>query len=170
MSSVYYEPPKEVFQDPKMFTCWAAALESWIGVTPNSPASWRITTQADAISQYSMFTDSKGGLEVKEGFKWLAAGCGMEFKVFKKAKDLTGAFLDEKLRRRRYLYFLFAGGDTGMGNNLGHACVIYEISKPWSQDCSISVMDPWPGNGIKPGQPLTAYTRANEAIVAWLEL
>ena len=28
MSSIYYKPPREVFQDAKKFTCWAAALES----------------------------------------------------------------------------------------------------------------------------------------------
>jgi len=57
-----------------------------------------------------------------------------------------------------------------MGNGLAHASVIYEISKPWSGDCSIGVMDPWVGKGISPGVPLENYRRAKEAVVAWLEL
>lgn len=169
MSSVYYEPPREVFQDPEKFTCWAAALESWISVTPNCPASWFIKTQQDAIDNWKDFTGSKSGLNVKEGFPWLAAACGMEYKVFKSAKDLTGDFLYSKLKTRRYLYFFFAGGQTGLGNGLAHASVVYEISKPWSKDSSISVMDPWVGKGIRPGQPLAVYRGANEAVVAWLE-
>jgi hypothetical protein len=170
MSTVYYKPPREVFQDPKKFTCWAAALESWMSVTPESPMNWLIKTQDDAIRNWADFTGDNGGLNVQSGFKWMAAACGMEYSVFPDAKELTGNFLHAKLKARRYLYFFFAGGETNLGNGLAHASVIYEISKPWSKDCSISVMDPWVGKGIRPGQPLEVYRQAKEAVIAWLEL
>jgi hypothetical protein len=118
MSSIYYEPPREVFQDPKKFTCWAATLESWMSVTPESPASWFIKTQDDAIRTWQDFTGNKGGLNVKSGFQWMAAACGMEFEVFADAKKITGEFLHAKLKERRYLYFFFAGGQTNLGNGL----------------------------------------------------
>ena len=164
----FYEPPPTIYQDPTQYTCWAAALESWISVTPNCPISWAVQTQEQAIDHWDMFTDSKNGLS-KEGFKWMAAACGMNYKPYKKAKDMTGTYLDGKLKKRRYLYLFFAGGATGLGNGLAHAVVVYEISKPWSKNCTISVMDPWPGNGRMPGQPLTNYTKAKEVVVAWFE-
>jgi hypothetical protein len=143
MSSFYRPIPREVFQDTTKFTCWAAALESWISVTPDSPASWYISSQEDAIRECADLSDSKKGLSVKDilGFQWLAAACGMRFDVFKPAKKLMGGFLYSKLKSRSHLYIFFAGGDTNLGNGLAHASVIYGVDKPWGNDCTLGVMD-----------------------------
>ena len=177
----YLPAPPEVLQDQSQFTCWAASLESWLSVTPQSPASYLIQTQDDAVAMFSnAFTTNKNGLEIKLGFSMLAATAGMQFKVFFKASQLTGDFLYTMLRNRGYLYLFFAGrgpdlpGGTGtscgvaVGNGLAHAVVIYGISNPWNPSkCTLGVMDPW--SGMRAGVDLKCYRQAKEAVVAWLD-
>jgi hypothetical protein len=171
MTSFYRPVPNEVFQDPTTHTCWAAALESWMSVTPQSPASWYIKTQEDAINEMKSFCDGNLGLSIKQfGFPLMAAAVGMGFEVFLRARELSGNFLYAKLKAKGYLYIFVAGGHTGLGNTLAHAGVIYGIANPWGKNCTVGVMDPWPGKGIRPMQPLADYQKAKEAVVGWLEL
>lgn len=169
MSGFYRYPPKEIAQDKTKFTCWAAALASWMSVTPSCPMSWLIKTQEDAIEEWKDFTDDKSGLSVKKGFQWMASACSMNAELFKPARRLTGDFIYSKLRSKGYLYIFFAGGQMTSGNGLAHASVIYGISNPWSSDCVVGVIDPWNGEN-RTGENLKNYQRAGEILVAWLEL
>src|SRR5688572_2966508 len=139
----YYLPiPKEVFQNKERFTCWAASLESWMSVTPNSPASWFIKTQDDAINEWNTFCDDNSGLDAKWGFALMAAAVGMNAEVFKNASNLTASFIYWKLKTYGHLYVFFTGGQTGLGNGLAHASVIYGISSSSDNGASVGVMDP----------------------------
>jgi hypothetical protein len=51
------EEPRVVTQANEKI-CWAAALESWMSVTPQSPASWFLKTQRDALRQWQTFTEN----------------------------------------------------------------------------------------------------------------
>ncbi|NQT40043.1 MAG: hypothetical protein HQ581_21300, partial [Planctomycetes bacterium] len=146
MASFSRTVPDLVEQDRTRHTCWAAAVTSWVKATPKSPARWWLNSQEDAISQYEMFCNSKGGLSVSPGMQWLAAGVGMGLKVYKKASGLDGSYLYWRLATRGHLFLLLAGGSTGLGNTLGHAVVVYKITSG-SGGYSLGVMDPWPGMG-----------------------
>jgi hypothetical protein len=169
MSTVFRDLPKLVEQDESKFTCWAASLEAWMSVTPRSPAQWFIKTQEDAISAWKSFCNDKSGLNVKEGFPLMAAGVGMDFKVFPRASQLSGAFLSGKLKIKGHIYLFFGGGQTGLGNTLAHAVVLYKVSNSWSSNCTVGVMDPWPGIGFREDEPLASFQKAKEAVVGWPE-
>lgn len=169
MSTVFRDHPKLVEQDKSKFTCWAAALESWMSVTPKSPAQWFLKTQADAINEWKSFCDDKGGLDVQWGFRLMAAGVGMDYKVFPQASQLSGGFLSGKLQIKGHLYLFFGGGQSGLGNTLGHAVVLYKVSDSWSSKCTVGVMDPWPGIGFREAEPLATFQKAKEAVVGWPE-
>lgn len=163
------ELPRKVLQYKKgKFTCWAAALESWMSVTPQSPASWMISTQDDAINQWSMFMADNGGLEVKWGFRFMAAAVGMEYKVCKPAKKISGSLIYEKLKYRGHIYLFFAGGMTMASGQIGHCVVIYGVSDPWSGKAKVSYMDPWYGD-YKVREPLSYFQGADEAVVGWFD-
>lgn len=170
MSGFSREAPKKVLQyksDGK-FTCWAAALESWMSVTPQSPASWFITTQDDAIREWKSFSDDHSSLEVKWGFRLMAAAVGMEYGVCKPAKKLTGGHIYEKLKLRGHVFLFYAGGMTMTSGQLGHCVVVYSIKNPWGSDCTVSYMDPWFGEYTIDG-PLSYFQGANELIFGWFE-
>lgn len=169
MSSFSRELPKKVLQykEPGKLTCWAAALDSWMSVTKQSPASWFATSQDKIIEAYEAFTDASGALNIEWGFEMMAAGVGMKYGVFKPAKKLSGAFLHSKLRYRSHIYLFYAGGVTMASGQVGHAVVIYGIEKPWSKDCTVSVMDPWFGNYRK--EKLSHFRGAKECVAGWFE-
>ena len=167
MASYARNIPPVVTQDKSRHTCWAAAVTSWVAATPKSPATWWLKSQDDAIEQYSMFCNNKGGLDVKQGLLWLAAGVGMDLAVYKKAQQLDGSFLYWKLVTKGHLFLVFAGGSTGLGNSLGHAVVVYKVSSG-PKGYVLGVMDPWPGKG-RYDVPLARFQAANEAVVGWPE-
>jgi hypothetical protein len=167
MSGFYHPMPREVLQDTDRFTCWAAALESWMSVTPESPLSWAIRTQDDAIREYEYFCDDAGGAGVLKGFRWFAAALGMRFESFKPAAGLSAAYVYEKLETKGYLY-VFAVGQKALGNGQAHASVIYGISDDETEDCTVAVMDPWK-SGIVPAKTFGEFQKAEEILIAWLE-
>jgi hypothetical protein len=170
MTSFSRELPKKVqqYKEAGKITCWAAALESWMSVTPQSPGSWFLTSQDKIIESYDMFTDASGGLEIQWGFRFMAAGAGIEFGVFKPSTKLSGAFLYSKLRYKGHIYLFYAGGMSMASGQIGHAVVIYGIKNPWSKDCSVSYMDPWFGE-YQQDVPLSYFRQANESVAGWFE-
>ncbi|MDQ6785461.1 MAG: hypothetical protein M3033_01390 [Acidobacteriota bacterium] len=168
MSAFSRELPKQVqqYKDGR-FTCWAAALESWMSVTPQSPASWFIKTQDDAIAEWKSFSGSNSGLDVQWGFRLMAAAVGMEYGVFKPAKKISGGFLYDKLKTRGHIYVLYAGGMTNTSGQFGHCVVVYGISNLWSDSCKVSFMDPWTAN--YKDEPLTYFQQAGEAVAGWFD-
>lgn len=161
MSSIYRVIPKEVLQDTEQHTCWAAALVSWLSVTPQSPASY-ITKPEQALACFADHVDGKGGLDNKLGFYSMTRHAGMDARVFLKAADLSADFLYSKLMDKGYLYMFFLAGDVA------HASVIYGISDSSGKDCTLGIMDPWL-RGIVPMQPLSTFLKAKQAVVAWFD-
>lgn len=167
MDSLYHPVPREVLQDTDQFTCWAAALESWMSVTPESPLGWAIKTQDDAIREYEYFCDSRDGQSIVKSFKWFAEALGMNFEIFRPGRELSAAYIYEKLKSKGYLY-VFIVGQPKIGNGLAHASVIYGIAGTGSGECTVGVMDPWI-TGIVPSKSFAEYQMASEVVVAWLE-
>jgi hypothetical protein len=159
--------PKAVLQDTNQFTCWAAALESWLSVTPGCPLAWAIKSQTDAIREYEYFCDDETGARVLKGFRWFAAALGMRFESFKPAAGLSARYVYEKLETKGYLY-VFAVGQQTLGNGRAHASVIYGISNYETERCTVAVMDPWKV-GIVPTKSFREYQKAKEILIAWLE-
>lgn len=169
MSNFTLQLPKAVQQyKEEKLTCWAAALESWLDVTPQSPASWYVKTQDDALNAWGPFTDTTGGLDVSFGLKLMFAGVGIERVNFKGKNKITGAFLYSKLKKRGHIYLCYAGGINTASGQVGHCVVVYGIKNPWSNNCSVSYMDPWFGN-YKVDEPLSYFQQANEVIPGWFE-
>ncbi len=166
MASFSRNVPPLVEQDRTRHTCWAAAVTSWVKATPKS-SPWWFHSQADAIGQYETFCDDKGGLSMSPGVQWLAAGVGMDLRVYHNAGRLDGSYLHWRLATRGHLFLIFAGGSTGLGNTLGHAVVVYKISSG-SGGYTLGVMDPWPGMGHREW-PLSRFQKANEAVLGWPE-
>ena len=165
------EHPPLIEQDKNLFTCWAATITSWVKAVSKSPAKWFLNTQQDAIDNWADKKSAKKGLNIKEitGLQLMAAGVGMDLKIFKPANKLTGAFAYEKLKLKGHLWLFYAGGNTGLSNELGHAVVIYKVSNPFGKDCTVGAMDPWPGVGYREDWPLSFYQNANECVVGWPE-
>jgi len=167
MSSTYSVIPDEVLQDTTRRTCWAATCESWLSRIPQHPANTiGGLTQSDLIAMYSKYTDPQDGLDIKRGFPEFAVDMQMTIDAFLDAKQITGAYLYAKLKKYKYLYMFFAGGQTGLGNGMAHASVIYGIGNAFNQNCTLGVMDPW-DRGIVPMQPLANYRKAKEALIGW---
>jgi hypothetical protein len=62
-------PPKKVAQDTTKFTCWAAALESWIAAAnPKTPQA-SMTTQDQLIASYKDFEGAKNGLAIAKAIR-----------------------------------------------------------------------------------------------------
>jgi hypothetical protein len=163
MSIIYLVKPKEVLQDPERHTCWAAALVSWLSVTPQSPASKFITSQEQALECFADHVDENGGLDNKKGFYSMTQLAGMNAEVFLKAETLKPDFLYSKLSNKGHLYIFF------LNNNLAHASVIYGLSESsGSDDYTLGIMDPWQ-RGIVPMQPLSTFLQAKQAVVAWFD-
>jgi hypothetical protein len=174
MAGITLQLPKKVVQykiktmEQTKLTCWAAALESWMSVTPNSPGSWYLTTQDSAIDNFYMFMESNGGLEIQWGFRFMAAAVGMEIGVFKPSSKLSGSFIYSKLKSRGHIYLFYAGGVSNTSGEIGHCVVIYGINNPWDKNCTVSIMDPWFGE-YNVDKPLSFFQNANESVAGWFE-
>ena len=168
MSSLFHQIPREVLQDTNQFTCWAAALEAWLSVTPGCPLAWAIKNKEDAIREYEYFCESASGENILKGFRWFAAAFGMNFDSFKPAQKLSARYVYEKLAAKGCLY-VFAVGQPALGNGRAHALVIYGISDYETDECcTVAVMDPWK-SGIVPTKSFREYQKAEEILIAWLE-
>jgi hypothetical protein len=150
MSSFYRMVPKEELQDPTKFHCWAASLISWLSVTPQSPLSYLITTQEDAIKSYGAFiSESNNGGMTKIMLEFLTAGANMDVLVFEPGSNLSPAFLHEKLKNKSHIYFVYSNSRQHLLGH-GHVIVIYGISNPHGSNCTLGIMDPMPNQGIRP--------------------
>ena len=171
------EPPRPVRQESQR-TCWAAALVAWMQAT--GKRHWHIQSEKTAISYFSHGVNDAGSLTVKgdairnkqgdalmrlpSGVEWVADEFGMGLKVHNRSQRVAGWFLYQKLKQHGHLYFLFARGA------IGHAAVVYKVSRPWTEDCALGMMDPWVnGDGSHVGlieRPLS-YFFGDEVIVGW---
>ncbi len=173
--------PKEVRQPPNSYKCWAAALEAWLGVTPQA-GGFQGLSMEEAVKLFThksnqgpedpYSANALGGLnmhgkDADNEFNFMAVMVGMDFLVFPKDKMklLTGSFLYPKLKDKGHIYIVVSGGQVTNDPTLAHAGVIWAM-KDWSSaDCIVAVMDPI--HGYVPDRPLSYYRSAANAIVGW---
>ena len=155
----YLNVPPLVEQVDEM-SCWAAALEAWLSVTPGRKR--RSQHELIGVMENKAALDAEGYLNIKKGVPLLAQMVGMGLQVFPKHKkaQLTGTFLLNKLAKRGYLYMVY----NVFG--VGHAVVVYGIvNEPGNE--TIFAMDPWMGKAYT-NDTLADYKRdSHEFVVGW---
>ncbi len=141
-------------------SCWAAALEAWLSVTPGRKQ--RSQHELIGVMEKKAALNADGYLITKKGIPLLAQMAGMTVQVFPKHKkdQLTGTFLLKKLAKRGYLYMVY----NVFG--VGHAVVIYGVvNEPGNE--TILAMDPWMGRSYT-NDTLDDYkVDSHEFVVGW---
>ncbi len=164
--------PKRVTQSG--MTCWAAALESWLGVQTSSPVAWHMKKEADILTEIRSWSKlsegvgdgalihDNGGL-TKKGAGWVLDNAGLEGKGFPNPRLITGQYLHGRMSAKGHLYIIriWSGG-------MAHAVVAYGIEN-WesAKTCKISVMDPRPDHGLELLDLSNLNTDTN-VVVGWL--
>ncbi len=156
MSWTYLQWPPPVFQiDP--YSCWAAALESWIRATHRPVQAVR---QDDWLGLLDDQTDANGGL-TRHGIGVLARMVGMGVKVFRAGKTPSIDFMHSKLRQSGHLLFIFSW------LSVGHAQVIFGVNR---KEGRLAFMDPAPIEGAWGTRRLEDYfTPSGEYVVGWVQ-
>ena len=154
----YLNFPPLVEQVDEM-SCWAAALEAWLSVTPGRKR--RTQHELIGVMEQKAALDAEGYLNIKKGVPLLAQMVGMGLEVFPKHKkaQLTGTYLLKKLAKRGYLYMVYNV------YGIGHAVVVYGIvNEPGNE--TIFAMDPWRGRYTN--DTLADYKQdSHEFVVGW---
>jgi hypothetical protein len=167
MATFGRELPKEVLQPHDSYKCWAAALESWLDVTPNSSGTAYVKTMQDAIALFAPKSGPLGGLDIKTEFEFMAEMIDMDYASFPRHKMhlLTGGFLYSKLKHKGHLYIVVSGGTVTSSVELAHAGVIWAMANWGGSKPVLAVMDPI--YGYVPDRPLSYYRSAANAILGW---
>jgi hypothetical protein len=170
-----FPPPKKVAQDTSKFTCWAAALESWIGAAkPSTPLASMVTTQKGLLAAYKDVMDANNGLVVAKALRQILVDYQMMVDVYLPAgkagaapkKAVTGAAVLQRLKMKGYLWMFYIGG-LGLSSIVGHAEVIYGITKSDRADAELQVMDPW--TGTLTTKPIADLNQSDTVFICWYE-
>jgi len=113
MASYYLAKPKDVHQKTN-WTCWAAALESWSYVVPQSA----YYAQADVLDMFSYLTDNNGGLPPLR-FPSVAQFFAMKYEVVR-GSDFGYSFIETTLCWFGHMYVAYNRTDGS-----SHAVVVY---------------------------------------------
>ncbi|MFL5342875.1 MAG: hypothetical protein ACJ8F7_22300 [Gemmataceae bacterium] len=167
-------PPKKVAQDTKKFTCWAAALESWISAAkPPTPTAAMANTQDELIASYKAFEGAKDGLMVGKALLQIMFDFQMMVDIYhpngvdgKSKKALTASAILQRLMMKGFLWCFYIGGPD-LDTFLGHAVVIYGVNKAYSADAEVQIMDPW--TGTLTTMPVADLNKTDTVFVCWLE-
>jgi len=168
-------PPKQVAQDTSKFTCWAAALESWISARkPATPTAMMSNTQDQLIAAYKDFEGAKNGLEVGRAIRQVLFDFQMMLDLYFPSgtnanvakKSVTATTIVQRLMMKGYLWYFRIGG-PGLGTFLGHCYVIYGIVNSQTADPDIQVMDPW--TGTLTTIPLSELNGSDTVCMCWYE-
>jgi hypothetical protein len=138
--------------------CWAAALESWLGIVPNRPAYDQDFLVLEGRLGHHV-TD-EGDLK-KKGLIWIAQTYGMAMKTFPYHHRLSLHYLLGRLKTRGHVYLGFHQHSAG---KIGHALVVWGVDE---DDDEVHVMDPWHGRGLTVYAYSSFYAEPTEFIVGW---
>jgi hypothetical protein len=151
----FREEPVVVAQK-STWTCWAAALESWAFMTPNSGS----VMQQDLIDEFA--TDERGGLDPERGWPRIASALQIQYRLVESDQDL--AFLwrlvFSKLKSGHVIIVYKLPGGAA------HANVVYGVEPAGNGDFVFSVMDPQ-GKGSTEQRSLSFYKAHRPLIVGW---
>ncbi len=140
MDAYYRKLPALVVQETNK-SCWAAVLESWLGVLPGR--NWR-PKQSELMEQYPDLTFPDGSIKPKEFVAQLTPIAGMSCEWI---SSLTAEYLAGKLKSNGHLVIGYH--DTSRGVSGGHVVVCYGVGRPTGGGQMVSVMDPSKGEGYR---------------------
>ncbi len=162
---MYRSLPPHVKQH-QTWTCWAAAMQSWLAVTPFRKRA----SQDELIEEYATWPN--GGLDpVAPGgrnFSTLADDFSVQFAVMAGSR-LTLEFIESKLKIGHVLLVF------NLSPGVAHTNVVYGIGTPTGNEKLLSVMDPDvfgkesldPLTGLYRNRPLSYYSERAAVIVGW---
>lgn len=142
MEAYYKSLPSKVIQETNK-SCWAAVLESWLGILPNR--NWR-PKQAELMEMYPDLTFPDGSIKPKELVAQVAPQAGMACSWID-ASSLTASYLAGKLKSEGHLVIGYH--DTSRGVQGGHVVVCYGVGRPDGSNQTVSVMDPSKDAGFR---------------------
>ncbi|HQU82093.1 MAG TPA: papain-like cysteine protease family protein [Pyrinomonadaceae bacterium] len=142
MESCYKSLPKNVVQETNK-SCWAAVLESWLGILPGR--SWR-PKQSELMDMYPDLTFSDGSIKPKEFVAQIAPQTGMSCSWID-ASTLTASYLADKLQTEGHLIIGYL--DSSRSVRGGHVVVCYGVGRPDGKNQKVAVMDPSKDAGFK---------------------
>jgi hypothetical protein len=159
-----FPAPRLVAQNSE-FHCWAAALESWLELSPPRDTM----TQDELIEEFRDVEDPDTEAMTNAGWSRVSLRFNMEGALFSvqghflKPNEINGEFLAERLNSKGYLLFIYnlvPGGPS-------HVNVVYGVFEKDNQTF-VQVMDPFTqGNGGLVTRPLTFYTRRSGVGMLW---
>lgn len=142
MDAYYKALPKQVIQETNK-SCWAAVLESWLGILPNR--SWR-PKQTELMEMYPDLTFPDGSIIPSEFVAQVAPQAGMSCSWIDPS-TFTATYLAEKLKNEGHLVIGY--NDTSRSVRGGHVVVCYGIGRPDGKNQRVAVMDPSKDAGFK---------------------
>ena len=140
MDAYYKQLPKLVVQETNK-SCWAAVLESWLGILPNR--NWR-PKQNELMEQYPDLTFPDGSIKPKEFVAQLAPIAGMNCEW---VSSVSAEYLAGKLQSNGHLVIGY--NDTSRGVSGGHVVLCYGVGRPTGNAQLVSVMDPSRSEGYR---------------------
>jgi len=146
-------PPLEAQETT--WSCWAAALRSWLLVTPGRPT---YNTQSDLITLYQ--TTPSGGIDPEEKIPTIAGDYSMDYEVIS-GRRFRGSRIARLLREKGHVIIMY-----NIATGIAHSHVVYGVGYPDGVNYRISVMDPSSGGGYK-NMPVDFYTSKTALIIAY---
>jgi hypothetical protein len=158
-------PAPRLVEQNSQFHCWAAALESWLEVSPPRDT----LTQDELIDKFRAVEDPNTDAMTNPGWTEVAREFNMDGTMFSvqgrflNPNEINGEFIAERLNSQGYLLFIYnlvPGGPS-------HVNVVHGVFEKDNQTF-VKVMDPFTqGNGGLVTRPLTFYTRRSGVGMLW---
>jgi Putative peptidoglycan binding domain len=156
--------PRLVSQDSE-FHCWAAALESWLELSPPRDA----LPQDEPVDEFQEVEDPDTEAMTNQGWSAVSVRFNMGGTLFSlqgtflHPNEINGEFIADKLGSNGYLLFIYNLVPSGPS----HVNIVYGVSEQGNQTF-VQVMDPFTrGNGGMQTRPLTFYTRRSGVGLMW---
>lgn len=156
--------PRLVPQDSE-YHCWAAALESWLELSPPRD----MLNQDQLIDEFRAVIDPDTEAMTNPGWSEVARRFTMDGTVFSvqggflKPNEINGEFIADKLNRNGYMLFIYnlvPGGPS-------HVNVVYGVFEKNNQTY-VQAMDPYTrGSGGMVTRPLSFYTNRSGVGMLW---
>lgn len=152
VSNIYFTlpPPPIVKQNVELqnkhFSCWAASLESWLTVSPQTQY-----TQDQLMEMFKPWEDPSNGGLTSNGWSEVSKKFSLEG-TWGTGPELTAGFLQEKLRNKGFVLIVYNLVPQGPS----HVSVVFGV-RVRSSGKFVRVMDPF-GEGELVERPLDFYT------------
>ncbi len=160
-------PPKKVAQVTS-WTCWAAAMESYLSVRPYG-ARW---TQNHLAVNYGIKDRGElpglpePGFDPSHCAKQLYEDLGIRWEGVS-GHNFTFDYIQKQLKANQYVLLTYTAGHLADGSEYAHVVVAYACrSEPAPYGQTVSVMDPNQG-GSYDTWPISHFQQFPRIIVAW---